>query len=153
MIHSASPRQRSSERGGITWVTVVLLLALGTAGYLAVVWVPVYVVRYEAGMLVGEFANKAVHDRSDESLVTKLCDRLAALDQVKAPAPDGSISMVPAVDVRPADVTWERDTESSPPMLHVAFEYTTSVYYPILDRFTEKTFVVDRSQDIKVVKW
>ena len=153
MILSASPLQRSSERGGITWVTVALLLALVTGGYLAVVWVPVYIVRYEAGMVVAEFANKAVHDRNDELLVKKLCDRLATLDQVKSPETDGSISVVPAVDVRPGDVTWERDTAASPPTVHVAFEYTTSVYYPILERFTEKTFAVDRVQDIQVVKW
>ncbi len=153
MIPSASPRHRSVERGEITWVTVVLLLALVTAGYLAVVWGPVYIVRYEAGMVAAEFANKAVHDRDDASLVRSLCVRLAALDQVKAPGSDGSSSMVPAVDVQPDDVTWERDTAVSPPTIHVAFEYTTSVYYPILERFTEKTFAIDRFQDIQPAKW
>lgn len=153
MIPSASPRQRSRERGEITWVTLLLLLALVVAGYLGVVWVPVFILRYEAGMVTTEFANKAVHDHDDASLVEKLCDRLAKLDQVKVPEPDGSISMVPAVDVRPGDVTWERDTASTPPMIHIAFEYTTSVYYPLLDRFTEKTFAIDRVQDIQPVKW
>jgi hypothetical protein len=153
MIPSASPRQRSSERGEITWVTAVLLLGLATAGYLAVVWGPVYIVRYEAGVLATEYANKAVHDRDDAQLVSGLCSRLGMLDQVKAPAADGSISMVPAVDVRPDDVTWVRDTSSTPPTVHVAFEYTTFVYYPVLDRFTEKTFTVDRFQDIQPARW
>jgi hypothetical protein len=153
MIPSASPRQRSSERGEITWVTLLLLVLLVVAGYLGVVWVPVFILRYEAGMVTAEYANKAVHDHDDASLVKKLCDRLAKLDQVKAPESDGSISMVPAVDVRPGDVTWERDTASTPPMIHITFDYTTSVYYPLLDRFTEKTFTVDRVQDIQPVKW
>jgi hypothetical protein len=153
MIPSASLRQRSRERGEITWVTLLLLTSLLGGGYLAVVWGPIYLVRYEAGVVAGEFANKAVHDRDDEALVSRLCQRLAALDQVKAPAPDGTIGLVPAVDVRPEDVTWERSATVTPPTLRVAFTYTTSVHYPILDRFTEKTFTVERAQDIQPVKW
>jgi hypothetical protein len=153
MIPSASPRQRSSERGEITWVTLVLLLSLVTAGYLAVVWVPVYIIRYEAGVVTNEYANKAIRDGDDAQLVNGLCDRLAKLDQVRAPQADGSVAMEPAVQVRPQEVTWERNTSVKPPTLHVAFEYTTSVYYPLLDRFTEKTFAVDRLQDIAMVRW
>jgi hypothetical protein len=153
MIPSASPRQRSLERGEITWVTLVLVLSLVTGGYLAVAWGPVYIVRYEVGVVTSEFANKAVHNHDDASLVKELCDRLSKLDQVKAPEPDGSISLVPAVAVRPGDVTWERDTASTPPTIHVAFEYTTSVHFPIVDRFTEKTFAIERFQDIQPVKW
>jgi hypothetical protein len=153
MIISASPRQRSRERGEFSWVTLLLLSSLVSGGYLAVVWGPVYIVRYEVGVVTIEHANKAVHDRDDAALVSALCTRLAKLEQVKAPQPDGSVSVVPAVEVRPADVTWERDAVSSPPTLHVTFEYTTSVYYPILDRFTEKTFVIDRFQDIAPARW
>jgi hypothetical protein len=153
MIPSASPRQRSRERGEITWVTLLLLLSLVTLGYLAVVWGPIYLIRYEAGMIAIEYANKAVHDRDDAALVQQLSDRLARLEQVKAPAADGSIALVTAVEVRPQDITWERNTSVSPPTLHVAFEYTTSVHYPLLDRFSEKTFVVDRFQEIAPAKW
>jgi len=85
--------------------------------------------------------------------VKELCERLARLDQVKVPQPDGSIELAPAVQVTPADVTWERDTAGVPPTIHVAFEYTASVYYPVLDRFTEKTFTIERYQDIQPVKW
>ena len=153
MIPSASPRRRPSERGEITWVTLLLLLSLIAAGYLAVVWGPVYLVRYEAGVVAIEYANKSVHNFNDEELVAGLCSRLAALDQVKAPQPDGTIAMVPAVDVRPGDVTWVRNTTVVPPTIHVGFEYTTSVYYPLLDRFTERTFAIDRFQDIQPAKW
>ena len=118
------------------------------------VWVPVFIVRYEAGMVTAEFANKAVHDHDDDVAgEDSSATGWPSLDQVKSPEPDGSISMVPAVDVRPEDVTWERDATATPPTLHVAFSYTTSVYYPLLDRFTEKTFAVDRVQDIQPVKW
>jgi hypothetical protein len=153
MPSPASPRRRSTERGEITWVTAVLLASLVTAGYLAVVWIPIYIVRYEVGVITNEYANKAVRDSNDEILVKGLCARLLALDQVKVPQPDGTIALVPAVDVRPQDVTWERNTSVRPPTIHVAFEYTTSVYFPILERFSEKTFAVDRFQDIQMAKW
>jgi hypothetical protein len=153
MISPASPRLRPRERGEITWVTAVLLLALLTAGYLAVVWGPVYIVRYEVGVVATEYANKAVHNRDDATLVAELCRRLAALDQVKAPQPDGSIVLVPAVDLRPDEITWVRDTASVPPTIHLAFEYTTSVYFPVFERFTERSFAIDRYQDIQPAKW
>jgi hypothetical protein len=153
MPSPASPRRRSRERGEITWVTAVLLLALTAAGYLAVVWIPIYIVRYEVGVITNEYANKAVRDSNDDALVKGLCARLLALDQVKVPQADGTIALMPAVDVRPQDVTWERNTSVRPPTIHVAFEYTTSVYFPVLDRFTEKTFAVDRFQDIQMAKW
>jgi hypothetical protein len=153
MISSASPRQRLDERGEISWVTLLLLVMLASGGYLAVVWVPIYIVRYEAKVVTGEIANQAVHERDDAKLVTQLCSRLGGLAQVKAPEPDGSIAEVPAVGVRPEDVTWERDATGTPRTLHVAYEYTTSVHYPIIDRFTEKTFTVDLVKDITPVKW
>src|SRR5512139_3096462 len=132
----ASPRSRRFERGAMSWVTIVLLLSLVTGAYLAVVWAPVYLVRYEAGLVASEFANKAIRNPEDASLMRELCARLARLDQVKAPGPDGTIVEVPAIDLRPADITWERNTASTPPTIHVAFEYTTSVHYRWLDRFT-----------------
>jgi len=153
MTPSASPPSPRSERGAITWVTLVLLLSLVAGIYLALVWGPIYIVRYEAGVLVGQMSNVAVHDRADDQLVVRLCERLAALGTVKAPEGDGSIVEVPAVDVRPQDVTWERDATSIPRTLHVAFTYTTSVHYPLIDRFAEKTFTIDVVQDIQPVKW
>jgi hypothetical protein len=153
MIPSASPRQRSRERGEFSWVTLLLLTSLLGGGYLAVVWGPVYLVRYEAGVVANEFANKAVHNHDDAALVQGLCAKLAGLDQVKFPEPDGSTSVVPAVDVRPEDVTWDRNAAATPPTIRVAFTYTTSVYYPFIDRFTEKTFSIERSQDIQPAKW
>ena len=38
-------------------------------------------------------------------------------------------------------------------ILFVAFAYTTSVHYPLIDRFSEKTFAIDIVQDIQPVKW
>jgi hypothetical protein len=153
MIPSASSRLRSSERGETSWVTMVLLASLLAGGYLAVVWGPVYLLRYEAGVVVTEFSNKSIHNKDDEALVQGMCLKLAGLALVKSPAADGTIAMVPAVEVRPEDVTWERNVSVSPPTLHVAFVYTTSVYFPLLDRFTEKTFIVDRAQDIQPARW
>jgi hypothetical protein len=153
MTRATSPRPRTHERGEISWVTLLLLVTVLGGGYLAVVWGPVYLVRYEAGLVTAEFANKAIHNPEDAGLVRELCARLARLDQVKAAGPDGTIVEVPAIDLRPADVTWERNTASTPPTIHVAFEYTTIVHYRWLDRFTEKTFAIEKSQDIQPAKW
>jgi hypothetical protein len=140
MLPSASPRRRSLERGAFTWVTFLMLLVLLAGGYLAVVWGPIYILRYEVGVVTGEFANRAVN-------------KLAALGQVKVQETDGTISEVRAVDLRPEDITWERKAETMPRSLRIAFEYTTSIHYPVIDRFSEKTFAIELERDISPVKW
>jgi hypothetical protein len=153
MLPSASPRRRSLERGAFTWVTFLMLLVLLAGGYLAVVWGPIYILRYEVGVVTGEFANRAVNNRDDAMLVRGLCDKLAALGQVKVQETDGTISEVRAVDLRPEDITWERKAETMPRSLRIAFEYTTSIHYPVIDRFSEKTFAIELERDISPVKW
>ena len=153
MLPSASPRRRSLERGAFTWVTFLMLVSLLAGGYLAVVWGPIYIVRYQVGVVTGEFANRAVNNRDDAGLVNGLCDKLGALSQVKIQEQDGSISEVRAVDLRPEDITWERKAEAIPRSLRIAFEYTTSVHYPLIDKFSEKTFIIELERDISPVKW
>lgn len=153
MLPSASPRRRSLERGAFTWVSFLMLVSLLAGGYLAVVWGPIYIVRYQVGVVTGEFANRAVNNRDDATLVKALCDKLGGLAQVKIQEQDGSISEVQAVDLRPEEITWERKAESLPRSLRIAFEYTTSVHYPLIDKFSEKTFIIELERDISPVKW
>jgi hypothetical protein len=104
-------------------------------------------------VVAGEFANKAVNDHDDARLVQQMTEKLGGLSQVKIQEPDGSISEVRAVDLRPEDITWERKAETMPRTLRIAFEYTTSVHYPVIDRFSEKTFAIALERDISPVKW
>ncbi|HET9551870.1 MAG TPA: hypothetical protein VFP50_02790 [Anaeromyxobacteraceae bacterium] len=153
MNRPTSASRRPLERGQITWVTLLLLLGLAAGGYLAVVWVPIYVVHYEVKQTVRDFMNQAVKNKNDEQLVGRLCLKLESLDTTKVTQPDGLIEKVPSVKVEPQDVTWERDTNASPPMLHVALQYTRTVVYPWLDRSEETVLVVDLSQDLEVPNW
>jgi hypothetical protein len=153
MTPSASPRRRTLERGEISWVTMLLLVVLLGVGYLAVVWGPVYLVRYEAKLALQAAINQARKDQNDAELVQRMCSQLASLDTVKVKAADGTVQQVPAVDVAPRDVTWERDNSANPPTLHVAFEYTHQVSYPFLDRVDQKTFSLDMTSEIAIQRW
>jgi hypothetical protein len=153
MTRATSPRPRTHERGEISWVTLLLLVTVLGGGYLAVVWGPVYLVRYEAKLAVQSAINQARKDQNDADLVQRMCRQLATLDTVKLKGADGVVQQVPAVDVEPRDVTWERDTSSTPPTLHVAFQYTHQVVYPFLDRVDQKTFVIDITSEIAIQKW
>lgn len=144
---------RRSARGAVTWVTVVLLLGLTSAAYLAWVWVPVYVLHYEVKAVVRDFGNRAIKNPADAELVQAMCAQLRALGAVKAPDEEGAVVTRPAVDLRPAEVAWERDGEAAPPSLHVAFEYRRDVYYPVLDRWEEKTMRVDMNLDLSRADW
>jgi hypothetical protein len=150
-------RPRSSRlraaRGQISWVTVVLVLALGGGGYLGFVWIPVYIYKFQAQQVVRDYMNQAVKNRDDRSLADKMVQKLRGLGIVELPDEDGTRKKVPAVDVAMEDVTWERDAQSSPPMLHVVVEYTARVEYPWLDRQDEKVVTIDLTEDISIPDW
>lgn len=143
---------RRSERGEITWVTLVLLAGVTAAGYWLWVWGPVYVVHYEVKQVVRDFINQAVRNPNDRDLVGKMVHKLETLALVDGEGADGAAARVPAVSVDPADVTWDR-TRAEPPTLHVAFDYERSVTYPFLGRTGTKVFTVDIEGDLSRPDW
>lgn len=142
-----------SARGQITWVTLVLLVAVVGGGYLAWAWVPVYYRNVEAKQVVRAYVNRAIKDTNDQRLVAGLCGDLAKVDQVDLPGEDGTVAPAPAVDVSPDQVVWERDTGAQPATLHVRVEYDAPVRYPFLDRVDRKTFVIELSEELVVPSW
>lgn len=148
----ASPRRH--DRGGVSWVTVLLLALLAGGIYLTIVWAPIYVVHYEVRQTVRDYMNQAIKNRDDAMLVEGLCAKIRTLDYDTVVGADGRPQKVPAIDLQPQDVTWERDTTSSPPMVHVRFEYTREVRYPYLSE-TPREWVgtVDLENDISVPDW
>lgn len=140
-------------RGAITWVTALILIALIGGGYLAWTWVPVYWLDYEVKQVVRDYMHQAVRNQNDAELVAKMIQKLAALDEQQVVNDDGSPGTVPTVQVDASAVTWERDSGATPPTLHVAFEYSRPVPYPLLDRWTEKTLVIDLTDDLERPNW
>jgi hypothetical protein len=148
----ASPRRH--DRGGVSWVTALLLVLLASAAYLAVAWYPVYVVHYAARQTVREFMNQAIKNKDDAQLVANLCAKLKTLATVPAVAADGREEEIPAINVDPQDVIWERDTGAQPPTLRVSFEYTREVQFPYLASMNrEWVGSIDMESDISVVNW
>lgn len=140
-------------RGAITWVTALMLVALIGGGYLAWTWVPVYFVNYEVKQVVRDYMHQAIKDPNDAALVEKMVSKLATLDKLHVVNEDGSPGRIPAVQVAAVDVTWERDADATPPTIHVAFQYSRPVPYPLLDRWTETTLVIDLTEDLERPDW
>jgi hypothetical protein len=147
------PFRPRAARGQITWVTLVLVLGLSGGAYLAWVWTPVYVYKFQAEQVTRDFMNQAVKNRNDRPLIEGLVRKLRGLGKVELTGEDGTRREHPAVEVTAQDITWERDGSASPPMLHVAFEYTAKVEYPWLERQDEKVITVDFTQDIAIPDW
>lgn len=145
--------RRPLERGEFSWVSLLLLLVAVSAAYLGYVWLPVYMDHLEVKRTARDFMNRAVHQRDDDALLAELCTKLRRIEDRSAPDEDGEPVRVPVADLSPEDITWERDTEAQPPMLHVAFEYTRAVYYPLLDKSQEVTLGFEHTQDIGVPNW
>lgn len=135
-------------------MTALLLAIVASAIYLSIVWVPIYLVHYEVRQVVRDYMNQAIKNRDDAQLVENMCRKLRALDSVSVAREDGTVVREPSVQVDPQDVTWERDTSATPPMLHVAFEYTREVRYPYVSEVPrEWVGTVDMENDISVVDW
>jgi hypothetical protein len=63
--------------------------------------------------------------------------------------PDAGDERLPAVNVWPEDVTWQRDGNS----LRVAFAYVRDVAYPYLDRSQQQVLEIDLTLDVTRPDW
>jgi hypothetical protein len=152
---SGRPRAipRPGPAGAVSWVTLLLLVAVAVGGYLGWVWLPIYVENYAVKQVVHDHMNQAVKNPDDDGLRRNMVAKLRSLAQVDTLDAYGRPVRLPAVGVEERDVVWERDAESQPPMLRVSFEYTREVLLPILDRTASKVFVVEEQNDLTQPDW
>lgn len=139
-------------RGGVSWVTALLLLLVAGGGFLAWTWTPVWMMHIEVKQCVRDYMNRAIKNRNDAVLLQKMSDELRRRTAQEMPGEDGELVEASAVDLGPADVIWERE-EGDPPTLHVQFEYTRPVHYPLVDRWTEITLEVDLVNELTHAEW
>ena len=144
----ASPR---GERGAVNAVAVLLVLGIVAAGYAAWVFVPVWMLHYEVKQVVRDYGNRAVKDPDDAGLAEAMVGKIRSLHRSPAVDAAGQVVTVPTVALERRDVTWQRLQD--PPRLHVSFEYPREIELPFLNRFVEKTFVVDLEMDISRADW
>jgi hypothetical protein len=144
---------RRGERGGISWVSLLLIVLVLGGGYLAVVWVPVYYEAYAVKQVVRDYMNQAIKDRDDEGLRRNMILKIRSLDEVEAVDVAGRTVRVPAVDVDERRIVWERRDQDQPPTLRIAFAYERRVVYPLLDRTDFKVFEVDLTGDLTRADW
>ncbi len=144
---------RRGERGGVSWVSLLLLVLVVGGSYLAVVWVPVYYEAYAVKQVVRDYMNQAVKNSDDAGLRRNMVLKIRSLDQRTAVDEFGRTVTVPTVPLEERDVSWDRDLRSQPPMLRVSFEYAREVEYPWLERTATKVFAVDLSNDLVVPDW
>jgi hypothetical protein len=153
MSHPEPRSLRRSERGQVSWVTLLLLGIVGGGAYLAWSWGPVYIVHFEVKQVVRDYMNQAIKDPNDASLKERLVENLRRVAQREGVDRFGRPARVPVVDLRPDDVTWERDASASPPMLHVAFDYEHEITYPLLERQASKVMSIDLTNDLTIPTW
>jgi hypothetical protein len=144
---------RRVARGGISWVTLVLVVAVAAGGYLAWVWLPVYFQLYTVKQVVRDYMNQAIKDADDEGLRRKMVLKLRMLGRVESVDAEGHPVVVPAVALEEGQVTWERDESAQPPTLRVVFEYERPVVYPLIGRTEMSVFTVDLTNDLSRPDW
>jgi hypothetical protein len=149
----SSVRSRRLERGGISWVTAVLLATIAGGGYLGWVWLPLYFELYAVRQVVREYMNQAIKNPNDEVLRQGMLRKLESLVEVDAVDDYGRPARVSAIQVDERQVEWERDTAAEPPTIRIAFAYERQVLYPILDRADVAVFEVDLTGELTRANW
>lgn len=142
-----------AQRGAITWVTLLLVIVVVGAGYLAWVWAPIYFENYAVKQVVRDYMNQAIKNPNDAMLRQMMVAKIRSLVQVDGVDRFGRPARVPGIALEEGDVSWERDTSSQPPMLHVQFDYLREVNLPFLERTSSKVFTVDLWNDLTVPDW
>ncbi len=150
---ASSPWPRRVERGGISWVTLLLLVLVVGGGYLAWVWVPLKFDDYTVQQVVRDYMNQAIKNPDDEGLRRNMVLKIRSLAQVDGVDQIGRPVRVPAIPLEERDVTWERNTSAQPATLRIAFDYERQVVYPLVDRVGVKVFEVDLTQDLSRADW
>jgi hypothetical protein len=148
-----SVRSRRVERGGVSWVTALLLALVAGGAYLGWVWVPVYFELYTVKQVVRDYMNQAIKNTDDDHLRRNMVLKIRALAQVDVRDALGEPARVPAIQVDEHEIAWERDAAARPPTLRVAFAYEREVVYPLLDRADVKVFEVDLTGDLTRADW
>jgi hypothetical protein len=142
-----------TQRGAITWVTLLLLVAAVVSGYLLWVWAPIYYENYAVKQVVRDYMNQAVKNPNDETLRGFMVHKIRSLAEVDGVDAYGRPVRLPAIPLEERDVIWERDKSAQPPTLRVTFEYVREVNLPLLDRTASKVFTVDLSNDLTIPDW
>ena len=142
-----------ASRGAISWVTLLLIAAVVVAGYLLWVWAPIYYENYGVKQVVRDYMNQAIKNPDDEGLRRNMVRKIRSLVYVDGVDAWGRPARVPAIELEERDVAWERDAQSQPPTLRVAFEYVREVDLPLLDRTASKVFTVDLTNDLTKPDW
>src|SRR6266498_760323 len=154
MSGSGTPgKPRRAERGGVSWVTLLLLAIVVGGGYLGWVWMPLYFEHYTVQQVVRDYMNQAIKNPDDEGLRRNMVLKIRSLAQVDGVDQIGRPVRVPAIPLEERDVTWERNTSAQPATLRIAFDYERQVVYPLVDRVGMKVFEVDFTQDFSRVDW
>jgi hypothetical protein len=144
-------RRKRLERGGVSWVTLLLVLGLAAGAYAAVVFVPAMVLHYEVKQVVRDYGNQAIKNLDDAALLDGMVRKIQSLQTVDGVDEAGRRVRLPVVDLAKRDVTWERSVQ--PPSLHVEFEYPRTLELPWLDRKLERVYRVDLTMDQTRADW
>ena len=134
-------------------VSFLLLLMLAAGGYLAWVWIPIYADHYDVLQATRGFMNRAVKEKDDEKLVVELSKKLATIRRTRLTDAEGEVTYEPVVVVPPEAISWVREADAKPPMLHVSFSYTRVVTYPYVGLAVSKNFDVRLDNDLTVPIW
>ena len=134
---------------GLTFVSVLILLA-GIGGVFWIVsYGPAYWDNFEVNRIVRQAANMCYRETEDAPVRRFI---ITELSRVFPPSPDQPRDQPFSIDLDPTqDVRIERS--DSPKMVDIWITYHRTVNLPIVGGQRELTFVDHANQDLSPVKW
>jgi hypothetical protein len=140
-------KPRVKEQRGLTFVTLLLLLAIAGGVYWLVTFGPAYWENQEVKSTLKEAANLCYHERNDQKVRDFILRKLD--QQFGVPGRAGKQQL--SIDFDPADLRIER--AESPKHVDIWLTYSRTVKTPFVDQERSVTFSDHADQDLTDVKW
>ena len=133
---------------GLTFITVLVLLAGAGAIFWIVTYGPAYWDNMEVNRIIRQAANMCYREQRDETVKNFI---MIELSRVFPPAADQPRDQPLSIDLDPQDVRIERS--DTPKVVNVWITYHRTINLPLVGGQRELTFVDHAEQDLSPVKW
>lgn len=142
---------RRRSEAGITYVTVLILLAIFVGGYLGYVYVPPHMDYLKVKTAVKSACVEAYAQRSESFVVRRILEEVSALGMVdRAVLSNGQVeeSDTPFLEEQIAV-----EMEKEPPRVTATVRYDRFIVFPFLGQQRKLSYEITHTEDLSTVKY
>ncbi len=143
-------QRKSSQRGAISFVSMLMLAGLAVAGYFGAMYGPAYFEAFEVKQMLREASNMAARLGTDDQIREFILNKSKQIGS-HWEIVDGEERNIPGLVLLAEDVFVNRDDYAKTIVVQV--KYTKRLDYPFLKRQKELTFSPSVKESTRPVHW